>query len=49
MSTDDAPSPQDLEEMRQAASAIVALARVLNLPTTGESERRPCQPAWLTL
>jgi hypothetical protein len=29
-----------VEEVRQAASAIVALARVLSLPTTGESDRR---------
>jgi hypothetical protein len=29
-----------VEELRQAASAIVALARVLSLPTTGESDRR---------
>jgi hypothetical protein len=39
MSTDDAPGDQ-LQELRQAASAIVALARVLSLPTTGESEQR---------
>ena len=31
---------QDLQELRQAASAIVALARVLSLPTTGETDRR---------
>jgi hypothetical protein len=40
VSTDDAPRHQDVEELRQAASAIVALARVLSLPTTGDSERR---------
>jgi hypothetical protein len=40
VSTDDASSHQDLEELRQAASAIIALARVLSLPTTGDSERR---------
>jgi hypothetical protein len=40
MSTDDAARHQDVEELRQAASAIVALARVLSLPTTGDSERR---------
>jgi hypothetical protein len=38
LSTDD--DARDLQELRQAASAIVALARVLGLPTTGESERR---------
>jgi hypothetical protein len=38
LSTDD--DARDLQELRQAASAIVALARVLSLPTTGESERR---------
>jgi hypothetical protein len=40
LSTDDAPGDQDLQELRQAASAIVALARVLSLPTTAESDRR---------
>jgi hypothetical protein len=40
VSTDDARRDQDLQELRQAASAIVALARVLSLSTTGESERR---------
>jgi hypothetical protein len=40
LSTDDIGRHQDLQELRQAASAIVALARVLNLPTTGETERR---------
>jgi hypothetical protein len=40
VSTDDAARDQDVEELRQAASAIVALAKVLSLPTTGESERR---------
>jgi hypothetical protein len=40
VSTDDDTRHQDLQELRQAASAIVALARVLTLPTTGESERR---------
>jgi hypothetical protein len=40
VSTNDAARLQDVEELRQAASAIVALARVLNLPTTGETERR---------
>jgi hypothetical protein len=41
MSTsDDAPDDHDLQELRQAASAIVALARVLSLPTTGDSDRR---------
>jgi hypothetical protein len=40
MSTDDAPGHRDREELRQAASAIMAFARVLSLPTTGESERR---------
>jgi hypothetical protein len=40
VSTDDATRHQDVEELRQAASAIVALARVLSLPTTGETERR---------
>jgi hypothetical protein len=40
VSTDDAPRQQDLQELRQAASAIVAWARVLTLPTTGETERR---------
>jgi hypothetical protein len=39
VSTDAAPH-QDVEELRQAASAIVALAKVLSLPTTGESDRR---------
>jgi hypothetical protein len=41
VSTDDDARHQDLQELRQAASAIVALARVLSLPTTGETERRP--------
>jgi hypothetical protein len=40
VSTDDDARHQDLQELRQAASAIVALARVLSLPTTGETERR---------
>jgi hypothetical protein len=40
VSTDDARRDQDLQELRQAASAIVALARVLSLPTTGDIERR---------
>ena len=40
MSPDDDTRPQDLQELREAASAIVALARVLSLPTTGETERR---------
>jgi hypothetical protein len=40
VSTDDAPRHQDVEELRQAASAIVAFARVLSLPTTGENERQ---------
>jgi hypothetical protein len=39
LSTDDDARHHDLQELRQA-SAIVALARVLSLPTTGESERR---------
>jgi hypothetical protein len=40
VNTNGDPTKHDLEELRQAASAIVALARVLSLPTTGESERR---------
>jgi hypothetical protein len=40
VSTNEAARNQDVEELRQAASAIVALARVLSLPTTGDSERR---------
>jgi hypothetical protein len=39
VSTDNARH-QELQELRQAASAIVALARVLSLQTTGESDRR---------
>jgi hypothetical protein len=40
VNTNDDPSKHDLQELRQGASAIVALARALSLPTTGESERR---------
>jgi hypothetical protein len=40
VSTDHDDRNQDLQELRQAASAIVALTRVLSLPTTGETERR---------
>jgi hypothetical protein len=39
VSTDDAPGDQP-QELHQAASAIVALARVLTLPTTSDNERR---------
>jgi hypothetical protein len=40
VNTDDDLRRQDVQELRQAASAIVALARVLSLPTTGDSERQ---------
>jgi hypothetical protein len=40
LSTDDDARHHDLQELRQAASVIVALTRVLSLPTTGETERR---------
>jgi hypothetical protein len=40
VNNNDGGRDQGLQELRQAASAIVAFARVLSLPTTSENERR---------
>jgi hypothetical protein len=40
VSTEDHIRHEDLQELREGASAIAALARILSLPTTGDSERR---------